>query len=160
MNALRRHVDDINGLLESIKEVANKSEVLALNASLEGVKAGEAGRGFSLVAGEMQRLAENTMQTVQGARGLTDDIGQSTKMTVAAINEATKLAEETTQAAREISLTTQQQGSSARQIVEAMQDVAAVTNEFATVSAQSAKAIDELESLAKRLQEVAHRFQL
>ena len=53
--ALIDHTQRINELLELIKNVSNKSEILALNAALEGVKAGEAGRGFSLVAAQMQR---------------------------------------------------------------------------------------------------------
>jgi methyl-accepting chemotaxis protein len=160
INALTNHTRRINELLEFIKEVANKSDLLALNAALEGTKAGEAGRGFSLVAAQMQRLAESTMETVKDVKSLIVDITSATNATVLSMEQATKLAADTTRAAREISLITQQQGSSAEQVVEAMKDIATVTNEFAGGSKDTMNAIEEIKRLAERLHRVAHRFAL
>jgi len=158
ITALTSHTRRINELLEFIKEVANKSELLALNAALEGTKAGEAGRGFSLVAAQMQRLAESTTETVKDVKGLIADISSATNATVLSMEQATKLAADTTRAAREISLITQQQGSSAEQVVEAMKDIATVTNEFAGGSKDTLTAIEEIKRLTERLHRTAHRF--
>jgi methyl-accepting chemotaxis protein len=158
ITALTSHTRRIDELLEFIKEVANKSELLALNAALEGTKAGEAGRGFSLVAAQMQRLAESTTETVKDVKGLIADISSATNATVLSMEQATKLAADTTRAAREISLITQQQGSSAEQVVEAMKDIATVTNEFAGGTKDTLKAIEEITRLTERLQRTAHRF--
>ena len=59
------HAQRIGEISETIRAIADRSDLLALNAALEGTKAGEAGRGFSLVAVEMRRLAENTMGAVR-----------------------------------------------------------------------------------------------
>src|SRR5690606_23040553 len=75
--ALSRQVERITEILERIKGIASKSEILALNAALEGTKAGEAGRGFSLVASQMQRLAENVMEAVREIRDLTEGIREA-----------------------------------------------------------------------------------
>jgi methyl-accepting chemotaxis protein len=60
---LNKRVLQIGKVVEFINEIADKSDLLALNAELEGTKAGEPGRGFSLVAAEMRRLAENVLSS-------------------------------------------------------------------------------------------------
>jgi methyl-accepting chemotaxis protein len=160
LNALARHTRRINELLEFVKGVASKSEILALNAALEGTRAGEAGRGFSLVAAQMQRLAESTANTIKDVKALTSDITKSTAATGISMEEAIKLARDTTVAARQISLITQQQSSGAEQVLEAMNDIATVTGEFAESTQDALAAISELKSLSDRLNRVAHRFVL
>jgi methyl-accepting chemotaxis protein len=160
LNALAGHTRRINELLEFVKDISNKSEILALNAALEGTKAGEAGRGFSLVAAQMQRLAESTANTIKDVKSLTTDITKSTSATVISMEEATKLARDTTLAAQQITLITQQQSSGAEQVLEAMNDIATVTNELADGTEDALSAIAELKALSDRLNEVAHRFVL
>jgi methyl-accepting chemotaxis protein len=160
IGALIDHTQRIGELLELIKEVSNKSEVLALNAALEGTKAGEAGRGFSLVAAQMQRLAESTMGTLKDVKVLVSDIDKATHSTVLSIEQATKLAADTTRAAREIALITQQQRSSAEQVVQAIQEIATVTNEVASGTKDSMAAADELKKLSDKLSAAVHRFVL
>src|SRR5262249_7384823 len=58
------HSDRIGEILSLIQDIADKSDILALNAALEGTKAGEVGRGFSLVAAEMRRLSEHVVDSV------------------------------------------------------------------------------------------------
>ena len=160
LNALANHTKRINELLEFVKDISNKSEILALNAALEGTKAGEAGRGFSLVAAQMQRLAESTASTIKDVKELTTDITKSTSSTVISMEEAAKLARDTTLAAQQITLITQQQSSGAEQVIEAMNDIATVTGEFAAGTKDALAAISELKSLSDRLSKVAHRFVL
>src|SRR5690606_16131120 len=74
ITALRRHTASIGELLQTIGEIANRSDLLALNGSLEATRAGEAGRGFSLVATEMRRLAERVTGTVEDVRGRVEQI--------------------------------------------------------------------------------------
>ena len=65
---LNKRVQQIGKVVEFINEIADKSDLLALNAELEGTKAGEVGRGFSLVAAEMRRLAENVIRSTRDDR--------------------------------------------------------------------------------------------
>ena len=66
---LNKRVQQIGKIVEFINGVADKSDLLALNAELEGTKAGEVGRGFSLVAAEMRRLAENVLESTKEIEG-------------------------------------------------------------------------------------------
>lgn len=157
---LSAHTLRIAEILETIKDIANKSELLALNAALEGTKAGEAGRGFSLVATQMQRLAENVMGSVRNIKTLTEDIGEATSATVLATEEATKLAADTTRSARQISLIIQQQLTGTEQVSEAMEDVAKVAVETAQGNKQTLSATRELTELSQRLLETVHRFEV
>lgn len=117
-------------ILEVIKDIANKSELLALNAALEGTKAGEAGRGFSLVANQMQRLAENVMGSVRDIKQLTVAIREATNASVLATEEGTKLTADTTRSAREIAhIVHEQQGGS-------VQSLAALADQLDTLLGQ------------------------
>lgn len=157
---LSAETERITEILEMIKEVSTKSEFLALNAALEGAKAGEAGRGFSLVAAQMQRLAESVMESVQGVKALTSSIQDATRSTVLAAEDATKLAKDTTDAARRIRAVTQQQQSSTEQVTQAMDDIAQTTRQATAGTTQTLQAVRELSMIADGLRDGAQRFRL
>ena len=157
---LAQHTDRIAEILDVIKDVANKSELLALNAALEGAKAGEAGRGFSLVAARMQRLAEDVMTSVRDVKSLTDDIRGATRATTTATASATRLAEGTTQAAYRISAVTRDQERSTEEVTRAMNDIATATTQSTAGTNQTLRAAKDLEALAERLNGLVARFQL
>ena len=92
---LTAQANGVGDLLEVIREVANRSDLLALNGSLEATRAGEAGRGFALVAAEMRRLAERVTGTVTDVRGRVADIKASGSSTVMATEQSRKLAHDT-----------------------------------------------------------------
>ena len=75
---LSTRVERIGTVVEVIDEIADRSDLLALNAALEGAKAGEAGRGFSIVAAEMRRLAENVMESTKEIKNLITEIREAT----------------------------------------------------------------------------------
>lgn len=156
--ALARHSRDIEQVLEFIKEVASKSDLLALNAALEGTKAGEAGRGFSLVATQMQKLAEDVARSALQIRNLTTDIRASTATSQLAIEEATKLARSTAEAAQQITYVTQQQRSGVDQVSVAMAEIAEITSQTASGARQTIASADELRTLAEHLSQVVDRY--
>ena len=71
---LEQTAERIEGILEAIQEISERTKLLALNASIEAVRAGEAGRGFSVVASEVKDLARQTADSVQDIRGLVDSM--------------------------------------------------------------------------------------
>jgi methyl-accepting chemotaxis protein len=75
---LSKRVERIGTVVEVIDEIADRSDLLALNAALEGAKAGDAGRGFSIVAAEMRRLAENVMESTKEIKNLITEIREAT----------------------------------------------------------------------------------
>ncbi len=157
---LSSHNRRIAEILEIIKDIANKSELLALNAGLEGTKAGEAGRGFSLVASQMQRLAENVMGAVRDIKELTATITDSTDSTVLATEESTKLATDTTRWARQIGLIIQQQQTGTEQATKAMEDVGEVAAQTVSGSTQIVDSATDLMNLSQTLQALVGRFRL
>jgi methyl-accepting chemotaxis protein len=111
-----------------IMQVADRTDLLALNAALEGTRAGEAGRGFTLVAAEMRRLAENVMESVSGIRKLMKDVRSTSQKAVQASHDGTELSEQTTRSAREIAMVTQQQRKATEQVRTSMDEMTELLN--------------------------------
>jgi methyl-accepting chemotaxis protein len=79
---------EINSVVEIINNIAERTHILALNASMQAAAAGEAGRGFSVVANEVQRLAESSRDSTSEIAGLVGNIQAETAETMAAMNKA------------------------------------------------------------------------
>lgn len=141
----------IDEILGTIRELARKSDILALNASLQGTKAGEAGRGFALIAKEMQRLAEHTAQAVADIRELTTSIHEATAITRDSIEETTRLAKRSTEASREIDLYIQMQREGVARVMAAMDDITEIGARVAVGNEQTAASADDLKALAESL---------
>ncbi len=171
----------ITEILDIIRGIADRSDLLALNAALEGSRAGEAGKGFSLVATEMRRLAENVMESVGDIKQLVDDIRISTHASVLATEEGMKVAErgatmvnhagesftkiverveQTTESARKITLITQQQRTGTEQITMSMDEITSLLNQTVAGTRQATTAAQQLAELAGDLREAAVTFTL
>ncbi len=178
---LSKRVERIGTVVEVIDEIADRSDLLALNAALEGAKAGEAGRGFSIVAAEMRRLAENVMESTKEIKNLITEIREATHAAKEASDgnkreaaEGEKLGgtamtsvsgilsgiQETSDAARVIHLATQQQRTATEQVVQSMSEIEEVTRQAQTGSKQATGAAAELTKLAERLAELVKRFKV
>jgi methyl-accepting chemotaxis protein len=176
---LSKRVERIGTVVEVIDEIADRSDLLALNAALEGSRAGEAGKGFSIVAAEMRRLAENVLDSTKEIKNLITEIREATAAAGAAA-DASKAAtesgeklgsvaahsvegilagvQETSDAARVINLATQQQRTATEQVVASMAEIEDVTRQTTQASKQSTGAAAELTGLAARLAELIKRF--
>jgi methyl-accepting chemotaxis protein len=178
---LSRRVERIGTVVEVIDEIADRSDLLALNAALEGAKAGEAGRGFSIVAAEMRRLAENVMESTKEIKNLITEIREATHAAKEASDGNKKMAaegeklgsnamtnvtgivagiQETSDAARVIHLATQQQRTATEQVVQSMSEIEEVTRQAQSGSRQATGAAAELTKLAERLAELVKRFKV
>lgn len=157
---LSRHTSRIGELLEVIRDIADRSDLLALNASLEATRAGESGRSFSLVAGEMRRLAERVTATVQDVKALVNDVQSSGTSTVMATEEGRKLADNTTESARQITLVTQQQRTATEQVSAGMTNISALLAQTAVAAAQTRGSTEVLKAQADRLNEIVGRFKV
>ncbi|HZA14946.1 MAG TPA: methyl-accepting chemotaxis protein [Myxococcaceae bacterium] len=176
---LSKRVERIGTVVEVIDEIADRSDLLALNAALEGSRAGEAGKGFSIVAAEMRRLAENVLESTKEIKNLITEIREATAAAGTAA-DASKVAtetgeklgavaaqsvegilagvQETSDAARVINLATQQQRTATEQVVASMAEIEDVTRQTTQASKQSTGAAAELTGLAARLAELIKRF--
>lgn len=152
------HSRRITEILDIIRDVANKSELLALNAALEGSRAGEAGRGFALVATEMQRLAEGVMSAVADIKLLTSDIRTASSATEASTRQATELSSATTLSAQQIGLIIKEQQQGTEQVSHAMDDVADIAQQTAQSGKTTLERTQALMRMADQLRALVEGF--
>ncbi|WNG19239.1 methyl-accepting chemotaxis protein [Cystobacter fuscus] len=178
---LNKRVQQIGKIVEFINGVADKSDLLALNAELEGTKAGEVGHGFSLVAAEMRRLAENVIESTKEIEGLIEEVRDASGGAVMAteggvratetgttlaqqvsesLRQIVELAGRTSDAVRAISLATQQQQGGTDLLAEAMADILRITQQSHNATKQVIGANGDLSTLARDLRSVVERFQI
>jgi ligand-binding sensor protein len=94
--------EEINVILDSIKSLADKTKMLGLNAAIEAARAGDAGRGFGVVATEIRTLSQNSKETALKIMELTKKIQQSVDMTIEASNSTVETTEQQSAAIEEV----------------------------------------------------------
>jgi methyl-accepting chemotaxis protein len=172
MLLLGEHSQRIGGIVEIIDEISDQTNLLALNAAIEAAGAGESGKRFAIVAGEVRRLAERTVVATRQIKGLVETIQKSTNSTVMVTEEGLKavdhaaslvnnvqqsfkgiitMVDETLRASREIALSTQQQTSACDQLAETMNEVRDVSLQTVSGLRDTEAAIGELSNLADQL---------
>jgi methyl-accepting chemotaxis protein len=157
---LTNHAGRIGEILETIRDISDRSDLLALNGALEASRAGEAGRGFGLVAAEMRRLAERVMSSVHDVRALVGDIRASGSSTMMATEDSKKLAASTTDAARQITMVTQQQRSGTEQVLQSVREIAETLTQSVAAMGQSRASAEQLKVQADKLSTLVRAFRI
>ena len=163
---------EIGEIVELISDITEQTNVLALNAAIQAASAGDAGRGFTVVAEEVQRLAERSGEATKQIAAIVKTIQTDTQDAVSAMEQSTrgvvdgaKLSDAAGQALSEIgdvsrnladliqniSTSTQNQANSATQVARLMQDILQVTEQTTAGTQRTAQAVDELTALASEL---------
>jgi len=153
------HSERIGEILTLIQDIADKSDLLALNAALEGTKAGEVGRGFSLVAAEMRRLSEHVMDSVRDIRKLVADTRAASHASVLATEESIKLARESATSAVKISSAVGLQREGTSQVKSAADEIARVVGGSLEGTGRITRSAEALLQLSAQLRDASGAFQ-
>jgi methyl-accepting chemotaxis protein len=176
---LGRRSQEIDDVMNLINVIADQTRLIAFNAAIEAVAAGEAGRRFSVVASEVRRLADNVTDATQeirdkieeiqsasnglvisaeqGARKINEGVSRS-QSTLAALGAIVEKTQTVTSLAQQISLGTQQQRTAAEQVVEALREVSTGAQQVARGSQETSQVVTDLLKLSAELKGAVVHF--
>ena len=175
MAELGKQAESIGSVMNVISDIADQTNLLALNAAIEAARAGEAGRGFAVVADEVRKLAEKTMAATQEVGSNITAIQQSARINieevgraVAAVSDATGLANSSGEALSEIvslassnsavvaSIATaaEEQSATSEEINRAIEEINQIVGETSDGMVQSSAAVQDLSRMAQELYHV------
>jgi methyl-accepting chemotaxis protein len=189
MSSIRRQVDqivshmlelgkksqEVGAVLDIVSELAEQTNILAINATIEAAGAGEVGKRFAVVADEIRKLADRVGGSTKEVRTLIDDVRSAVNTTVMATETGSKavdagsrqfgdvasafkqisgLVSTTTDAAREIELSTKQQSSAVEQVNVAIASVTQASMETEISAGQTLQTVSQMAVLSKELQRI------
>ena len=137
MEQLNAHAQAINDIMVVISDIADQTNLLALNAAIEAARAGEAGRGFAVVADEVRKLAEKTMSSTQDVAAAIRAIQGSTEQSVRAMEAVAQKVGEANQYASD-------SGKALQAIVATVENAAMQVHAIATASEEQSAASEEI----------------
>lgn len=171
----------IGGIMLTVNDLAEQSNLLAVNASIEAAKAGEQGKGFAVVAQEVRNLADQSKQATAQVRGILAEIQRATNAAVMVTEQGSKVVEagfkqsaqtgesvqqlaesiaEAAQAAIQIAASSQQQMVGMDQVALAMENIKTASTQNVASTKQTESAAKNIDDLGRKLKELVAVYQV
>ncbi len=172
MSRLAQHADSVSQIMGVISDIADQTNLLALNAAIEAARAGEAGRGFAVVADEVRKLAEKTMASTTDVGNTVTAIRKSVSESIAqvdravsliasatemsnksgeALGEIVNMAESTADQVHSIATASEEQSATSEEINRSIANINDISSQTAQTMQEAARAVSDLAEQAQAL---------